>query len=123
MPSAQQFQALSLAEKLRNISASLASAAELGAATSHRLNALANSEVSKIDDANPMSSMDNLKSASLLSRLANDSATIALNLLAANKGNAPSANVHDDESARLARLSQIMAVAQRRKADHDDRGG
>ena len=41
LPVRQQYVAASLAEKLRNISSSLASAAELGAATAHRLHALA----------------------------------------------------------------------------------
>lgn len=85
LPPAQQYNAISLAEKLRNISASLASAAEHGAATAHRLNALANSEVSKVDDAAPMESLDNLRNVGVLTKLANDSASIALNLLAANK--------------------------------------
>ena len=85
LPVAQQYTALNLAEKLRNISSSLASAAELGAATAHRLHALANSEVSKVDDAEPMASIDSLRNVGVLTKLANDSSHIALNLLAANK--------------------------------------
>ena len=85
LPVAQQYTAVSLAEKLRNISGSLASAAELGAATAHRLHALANSEVAKVDDAEPMASIENLRNVGVLTKLANDSSHIALNLLAANK--------------------------------------
>lgn len=85
LPVRQQYTAISLAEKLRNISTSLAAAAELGAATSHRLNALANTEVAKVDDAKPLESLDSLRSVGVLTKLANDSASIALNLLAANK--------------------------------------
>jgi transposase-like protein len=87
LPAQQQYAAMSLADKLRNISTSLASAAEHGAATAHRLNALANSEVSKVDDAAPLSeeSITALKGVGVLTKLANDSASIALNLLAANK--------------------------------------
>lgn len=85
LPPQQQYNALSLADKLRSISTSLASAAELGAKTSHRLQALANSEVGKVDDAAPMESLEALKGVSALTKLANDSASIALNLLAANK--------------------------------------
>lgn len=85
LPVRQQYVAVSLAEKLRNISQSLASAAELGAATAHRLQALANSEVAKVDDAEPLKSMDALKGVAALTRLANDSSSIAINLLAANK--------------------------------------
>jgi len=87
LPARQQYSALSLAEKLQNISQSLAAAAELGAATSHRLSALANVEVSKIDDAKVLSteSMDAMRGVAALTKLANDSSSIALNLLAANK--------------------------------------
>lgn len=85
LPVGQQAIAVSLADKLRNISASLASAAELGAKTAHRLQSLANTEVAKVDDAEPFASIDSLKSVGVLTKLANDSASIALNLLAANK--------------------------------------
>jgi transposase-like protein len=85
LPMAQQYSALSLAEKLRSISTSLASAAELGAKTSHRLHSLANSEVAKVDDAEPMKQLDNLRNVGVLTKLANESAHVALNLLAANK--------------------------------------
>jgi len=74
-----------LAAKLMSISNSLAAAGELGAKTAHRLNALANSEVGKIDDSNPLGSRENLQGVAVLTKLANDSASIALNLLAANK--------------------------------------
>lgn len=87
LPPAQRPVAMDLAEKLQNISGSLASAAELGAKTAHRLNALANSEVGKVDDASPLSpeSIAALKGVGVLTKLANDSAHIAVNLLAANK--------------------------------------
>lgn len=85
LPVSEQLIAVSLASKLRSISDNLASAAMLGAATAHRLNALANSEVGKIDDASPLASGESLKGVMVLTRLANDSASIALNLIAANK--------------------------------------
>lgn len=85
LPVRQQYVAVSLAERLRNISSSLASAAELGAATAHRLHALANSEVAKVDDAEPMDSIEKLRNVGVLTKLANESSHVALNLLAANK--------------------------------------
>ena len=85
LPLAHQHQALSLAEKLRSISDNLAAAAMHGAATAHRLNALANAEVGKVDDAAPLESLEALRGVGALSKLANESASIALNLLAANK--------------------------------------
>ena len=85
LPIAQQYSAISLADKLRNISASLACAAELGAATAHRLHALANNEVCKIDDADPLASIEALKGVAVLTRMGNDSAVLGMGLLAANK--------------------------------------
>lgn len=85
LPPLAQISANSLAQKLIEVSNSLASAAQHGAATAHRLSALANSEVAKIDDAQPLGSIESLKGVALLTRLANDSASISLNLMAANK--------------------------------------
>ena len=87
LPVAHQHQALSLAEKLRSISFSYASAAELGARTAHRFHALANSEAQKVDDANPLSShsLDAMKGIAVLTKLGNEALIPASNLLAANK--------------------------------------
>ena len=85
LPVSAQLTAHNLAAKLRAISDNLASAAHYGAATAHRLTALANTEVAKIDDAKPLESAESLKGVAVLTKLANDSAHIALNLLAANK--------------------------------------
>lgn len=85
LPISAQVSAQNLAERLKSISSSLASAAELGAKTSHRLHSLANSEVGKVDDAAPMASLENLRNVGVLTKLANESAHVALNLLAANK--------------------------------------
>jgi transposase-like protein len=94
LPVPQQYAAVSLAEKLRAISVSLANAAELGAKTAHRLHALANSEVEKVDDADPLrpESMEALKGVSVLTKLANDSSQIAVNLLNANRETVKEAN-------------------------------
>jgi hypothetical protein len=89
LPVAQQYTAVSLAEKMRSISSSLASAAELGAKTAHRLHALANAEVNKVDDAAPLDNVEALKGVSALTKLANDSSALALGLMSGNKGVAP----------------------------------
>jgi len=102
---ADQYNATSLAEKLVNISRSLASSAELGAATAHRLHALANSEVAKVDDAEPMASIESLRNVGVLTKLANDSSHIALNLLAANKARIKAA----DDQAESQR-PQVMTL-------------
>lgn len=111
LPKALQPVAIDLAAKLRNISASLASAAELGAATAHRLHALANSEVAKVDDADPMASIDSLKNVGVLTKLANDSGHIALNLLAANKERTKAAE--EEEAARARAVTGISLVPMR----------
>lgn len=96
LPYAKQVIVHDLSRRLANISNSLASAAELGAATAHRLSALANSEVAKVDDAEPLASVENLKGVAALTKLANESATIALNLLNANKETVQRINTDDD---------------------------
>ena len=96
LPVRQQYIAVSLAEKLRNISDNLAAAASYGAQTAHRLSALANSEVAKVDDAEPLASVENLKGVAALTKLANESATIALNLLNANKETVQRINTDGD---------------------------
>lgn len=87
LPPRQRHIAVGLAEQLRNMSQSLAMAGELGAKTAHRLHALANTEVNKVDDANPLNdeSITALKSVGVLTKLANESSQIAVNLLSANK--------------------------------------
>lgn len=117
LPVQQQHMALSLAEKLRSISDNLASAAEYGAKTAHRLQALANSQVSKVDDADPMKSVGQLRDVGVLTKLANESASIALNLVAANKDRVKELNSDPPLSASIpageladATLEDLMRV-------------
>jgi transposase-like protein len=107
LPVAQQYAAVGLAEKLRGISHSLASAAELGAKTAHRLHSLANSEVNKVDDADPLASIESLKGVGILTKLANDSSQIAVNLLSANKEAMKPAET-DDVAGALAELADRL---------------
>ncbi len=117
LPAAQRTVALSLADKLRSISDNLASAADLGAKTAHRLQSLANSQVTKVDDADPMKSIGALRDVGVLTKLANDSASIALNLLAANKPtveklNAPAAPTTSIDPALMSQqtLTELLAA-------------
>jgi hypothetical protein len=89
LPVAQQVVAINMAETLRDISTSLASAASLGAKTSHRLQTIAHNQVQKVDETDPAKSIEALKGVGVLTKLANESASIALNLLAANKDRLP----------------------------------
>lgn len=115
LPVAQQHQALTLADKLRSISDNLAAAAMHGAATAHRLNALANAEVAKVDDVEPLKSLEALRGVGVLSKLANESAAVALNLMAANKPavdrlNAPPPETPSIDPSRLssATLAELL---------------
>jgi len=76
-----------LANQLRSISSHLASAANYGAATAHRLSGIAHGKVAEIDDSAPLDegSIDALKGIAVLTKMANSSAEIGLNLLRANK--------------------------------------
>jgi IS30 family transposase len=74
-----------LARKLTAVSSHLASAAEVSAASAHRLSILANQQLEKVDDAEPMKSVVELQAVAVLQKLANTSSEIGLNLLRANK--------------------------------------
>lgn len=87
LPISAQIAAHNLADDLRAISTHLAGAGKFGAATAHRLSGIANAKVQEIDDAAPLSaeSLESLKGVAVLTKLANDASSIAVNLLAANK--------------------------------------
>ena len=90
LPTRAQQAVVTLADELRSISGHLAAAARYGSSTAHRLSALAHGEVQKIDDANPLESVEALKGVLALTRLANDAASTGLNLLAAKRDKANS---------------------------------
>lgn len=75
------------AERLLVVYEHLGGAALYGAATAHRLAALANGKVQEIDDAAPLDaqSIEALKGVAVLTKLANESASIAVSLMAANR--------------------------------------
>ena len=85
LPVSSQLIAIDLAAHLRSISAHLSGAANYGAMSAHRLSGLANSHVEKIDDADPMKTAETLQTVAALTKMANASSEIGLNLLRANK--------------------------------------
>lgn len=89
LPVSEQVIVRGLVDDLRAISTHLAGAARLGASTAHRLAGIANGLVEQIDDAEPLKSMEQLKAVHALGETVKVSAHVALNLLAANKGNIP----------------------------------
>lgn len=85
LPIAKQMIVSDLARKLGAISMHVASSAEYMAATSHRLSGIVSGMMDKIDDADPMKSMETLKQVSSLIGLSNEASHIPLNLLKANQ--------------------------------------
>lgn len=85
----EQMAARSLADDLKAVSEHLASAARYGSATAHRLLAVAHGNAAKIDEADPMNagSIEAMRGMAAMTKLANDSSEIAVNLLRANKDN------------------------------------
>jgi hypothetical protein len=83
----EQISAVTLADQLRSISNHIAGAANYSAATSHRLAGMAHMKVLQVDDAEPLGEKgkETLKDVAVLQRMANESSSIPLNLLAANK--------------------------------------
>lgn len=83
----EQIAARSLADDLKAISEHLAGAARYGSATAHRLAGIAHAKVEEIDDAGPLTpdSIEALKGVAVLTKMANESSEIGINLLRANK--------------------------------------
>lgn len=102
----EQMAARSLADDLKAISEHLAGAARFGAATAHRLSGIANSRLNEIDDTslNAEESINALKGIAVLTKMANDSSEIAVNLLSANKETVKELNKPRDPSTETRRV-------------------
>ncbi|TAL90917.1 MAG: Hin recombinase [Candidimonas sp.] len=98
LPLARQQIVSDLAKKLTSISEHLAGAAEFGAKTAHRLAGIANSQIDLIDDAEPERSVESLKRISVLTKMANESSEIGVNLLRANKETVDELNKSDKQN-------------------------
>ncbi|CAN7328226.1 Hin recombinase [Variovorax sp. LjRoot84] len=81
----EQLAAVSLARKLRATLEHMAGAAEYGAATAQKLLGMANVQAMKIDDVDPLKSIDVLRSIGALTKLANDSAVVPSALISGSK--------------------------------------
>ena len=85
LPAASQQLAVDLATKLRAISISLIDAATSGAETSARLSKIAAEQSKKVSGENPMETQEELQSIAALTKLANDSASLGVAMMNANK--------------------------------------
>jgi hypothetical protein len=109
LPIARQQIVSDLAQKLMNISGHLASAAEYGAATAHRLSGIAHMKIAEIDDSKPLDpqSIETLKGIAVLTKMANESSEIAVNLLTANKETVKELNKPRDPSMDVRRVELV----------------
>jgi hypothetical protein len=109
LPYAKQQIVMTLAQRLTNISTHLASAAEYGAATAHRLSGIAHAKAEKIDDAAPLTgdSAEVLKGIAVLTRMANESSEIGLNLLKANKETIDDMNKQLNKQPEVTRIELV----------------
>lgn len=86
LPLKTQVKVRTLADELKGISEHLAWAAHNGAMTAHRLSQIANAQAQKLDDSGSLEeNAEALKLVMAMTKGANDSAQIGLNILAANK--------------------------------------
>jgi transposase-like protein len=101
LPYANQVLVSDLARKLTNISEHLGSAAELSAASAHRLSRMANQQMEKVDDVNPMSTASFLQSHAVLQKMANCAMEGPLKLLGANKDMIEDLNRRESDQSSL----------------------
>jgi hypothetical protein len=101
LPLSEQLLAVSLADDLRAISTHMARGAKFSAASFNRLSGMANAKVEEVDDAAPLNdtSREALRDVAVLQKLANEAATVPLNLLAANKDTVKRLNEVPDPGA------------------------
>ena len=110
LPISAQISAHNLADRLRSISEHLAAGAEYGAMSAHRLMAIAHKQLDKIDEVDPMSTESAMQSVAALTKLANSSSEIPLNLLGANKDFIKdfNAGAGGDTSGLLKEIAQLL---------------
>jgi transposase-like protein len=99
LPQTQQLIVSDLARKLTNISEHIGTAAEISAASAHRLSILANQQLDLVDDVNPLATAAQLKTFEVLQKMANGASEIPMNLLRANKDTIEDQNRRVNEHA------------------------
>lgn len=85
LPITAQIAANNLAQELFTMRQNLARGASLSAATAHRLHAIANAQVQKIDDADPVSGLAVLSTVAAFTKVANLAGETALRLVSDNR--------------------------------------
>jgi hypothetical protein len=85
LPMREQHLAVNLAEKLRNMSASLASAAEIAAENALTLQGMASRDLAKVNKSSHAADRDKLQGVAALIKMANEAAVTPIGILAAHK--------------------------------------
>lgn len=118
LPPAQQYQAVTLAEKLRAISDSMAAAAVSGADTAKTLHGIANSKARRAAEAiaagKDSEAGEDLRAVAALTKLGNEAASVPLGLISSNKDRAltPAPVVPQIDPAKLSSgaLAELIAA-------------
>lgn len=108
LPYANQMIVSDLARKLTNISEHLGSAAEISAASAHRLSILANQQLELVNDVNPLENVVQLQTMALLQKMANGASEIPMNLLRANKDAIDDMNKSKGAASPVRRIERIV---------------
>jgi hypothetical protein len=112
LPIKVQIKAHSFADDYRAMSMHLAGAGKYGAATAHRLSAVAHSEVQKLDDVTPLSpaGVEIIKNVAVLTRTANEASVIPIGLLKANKDSLEDADRFDGRRMQELTDDELLAI-------------
>lgn len=118
LPISAQITAHNLADQRRAIEGHLTGAAVFGAATAHRMAGIANAQVCKIDDTDPMESQGTLQAISALTKISNDAMQPALALIKISKD---AATARQDEAPEqplsVLTAQEFEAIMRRMNAD------
>jgi predicted DNA-binding protein YlxM (UPF0122 family) len=88
-----------MTDTLKGITEHISSAAEYSARNAHRLSVIANGQIDKIDEVDPMLTEDAMRSVAALTKMANEASQIPINLLNASKEQLKTINLPDDVKA------------------------
>lgn len=108
LPYANQLIVSDLARKLTNISEHIGSAAEISAASAHRLARMANQQLEMVDDVSPMTTATFLQAHAALQKLSNCAMEGPLKLLGANKDMIEEMNKPKDTGSPLRRIERLI---------------
>lgn len=111
LPVVHQKAVRNFADDLMDISHHMAGSAKYGAMNSHRLNQIANLQVQKIDEVDPMSTANHIQAVAILTDGANEAGKTPINLIKAVKDNAavtPQTDKSADDADLMRQISEKL---------------